>query len=72
MPVDNTQLEALVHDVEAKEQILSDDSAANDQAQSAAQAAVATAAGTLQTKNQAHDALSASIDALVAYVQGLK
>lgn len=66
------QLESLVADLESKEQSLSDAGTANDTAQAEAQAAVATAAGTLQQKNAAHDALSASIDALVAYVNSLK
>ena len=65
-------LEALVADVEAKEDLLATASAANDAAQTAAQAAMATASGTLQAKTAAHDALSDSIDALVTYVEGLK
>ena len=66
------QLEALVADVEQKETDLATASMANDQAQGAAQAAVATASTALAAKNAAHDALSTSIDALVAFVQGLK
>lgn len=68
----DAKLQQLVADIEAKEDALSSASAANDQAQSEAQAAVATAAGTLTAKNAAHDELSTSIDALVAYVQTLK
>lgn len=70
--VDNTQLQSLVADLEAKEQALSDASAANDAAQAAAQAAIATATGTLQAKDTAHAALSTSVDALVAFADALK
>jgi hypothetical protein len=72
MAIDNTQLQALVTDLEAKEQSLADAGAANDAAQAAAQASIANAAGTLATKNTAHDALTASVDALVAFVNALK
>lgn len=69
--VDNTQLQNLVTDLEAKEQDLADASGANDQAQAAAQSAVAAAAASLAAKNTAHDALSASVQNLVTFVQGL-
>jgi hypothetical protein len=69
--IDNTQLQALVADLEAKEQSLSDASGANDQAQAAAQAAIASASQSLSAKNAAHDALSASVQALVTYVNSL-
>jgi hypothetical protein len=75
MPLDpsvNAQIQTLVADLETKEQAFSDASDANDSAQTSAQAAVATAAGTLAAKNTAHDAYSASIDALVTFVTGLK
>jgi len=68
----DTRLMDLVNDVVAKEQGLSEASSSNDAAQAAAQAAVANAASTLQTKNSSHDDLSTSIDALVAYAQSLK
>lgn len=68
----DAQLQTLVDDVVAKEDALATASAANDQAQTAAQAAVATAAGTMQAKNAAHDEMSTSIDALVTYVNSLK
>lgn len=69
--VDNTQLLALVSDLEAKEQSLADASEANDQAQAAAQAAVAAAAGTLAAKTSAHGDLEASVQALVDFVKTL-
>lgn len=72
MPVDDTQLNALVADVEAKQQALADSTATNDTAQAAAQAADAQAAQTLAAQNAAHQALDQSIDALVAYVTTLK
>jgi hypothetical protein len=75
MPLDpsiNAKIDELVADLRAKEQSFSDASDANDAAQTAAQAAVATASGTSQAKGTAHDALSASIDDLVAYVTSLK
>jgi hypothetical protein len=68
----NTQLDALVADVRAKEDAFGTASDTNDAAQTAAQAAVATAAGMLAAKNNAHDALEGSLDALVTFVQGLK
>ena len=71
MAIDNTQLMALVNDLEAKESSLADASTANDQAQASAQAAVAAAAATLSGKNAAHDELSTSVKALVDYVNGL-
>ena len=70
--LDPTQLQNLVNDVEAKATALADASTANDQAQSAAQAAIATAAGTLTAKNVAQVAENDAIDALVAYVNSLK
>ena len=69
--IDTTQLQALVADLEEKEQALSDASDSNNVAQAAAQAAIASAAGTQQAQGTAHDALAASVQALVAYVQGL-
>lgn len=69
--VDNTQLQALVNDLETKEQALSDASDANDAAQAAAQAAIATATGTASARQAAHDTLATSIQALVDYVNGL-
>lgn len=68
---DPTQLNALVADVEAKEGALQTASDANDQAQAAAQSAVAAASATLAAKNSAHDDLTTSVNALVAYAQGL-
>lgn len=69
---DPAQLNTLVTDLQTKEQALADASSANDQAQSAAQAAVATANTSQVAKDAAHDDLSASVDALVAYAQSLK
>ncbi len=66
------KLQSLVDDIQSAMQVLSDKSAANDQAQSTAQAAVATAAGTLQDKNTAHDDVDSKIDLLVEYVNTLK
>lgn len=71
-PDQNAQIDALVSDLRAKEDAFGTSSDANDAAQAAAQAAVATAAGTAQSKAGAHDALGASIDALVAFAQSLK
>jgi len=53
MPLDpsqNQKLDELITDLKSKEQVLADDSDANDAAQSSAQAAVAIAAGTQQAK----------------------
>ncbi len=75
MPLDpsvNQHIDDLVGDLRSKEQAFADASDANDQAQAAAQAAVATAAGTANAKAKDHDDFSASIDALVSYVQSLK
>jgi hypothetical protein len=72
MPVDVTQLTALVNDLEAKVTTLDDDGTANDQAQAAAQSAVANAAATLQTKNAAHDDVVAAAEALVAFVKAIE
>lgn len=75
MPTDptvNQRIDELVADLRAKEESEVAASDENDAAQSAAQAAVATASSTLQAKNSAKDAFSASIDALVEYVQTLK
>lgn len=69
---DPAALDALVADLQAKESALADASSSNDQAQSAAQAAVAAAAQSQSAKDEAHDALSASVDALVAFAQSLK
>lgn len=69
--VDNTQLQTLVADVEAKRQALSDASDANAAAQTAAQSANAAATSTLAAQNKADDDLKASVAALVTYVQGL-
>lgn len=74
MPTDpavNARITELVADLEAKEQLFSDAGDANDAAQSNAQAAVATAAGTLAAKNTAHDAFKASTAALIEFVTGL-
>lgn len=72
MPIDTSQLDALVADVKAKSADLTTASAANDQAQAAAQAAVANAAATLAAKNTAHDALDASIVALETFLDAGK
>ena len=69
--IDNTQLQALVNDVEDKEEALSDASDTNNTAQAAAQAAIAVATGTAQAQATAHVDLSASVQALVTYVQSL-
>jgi hypothetical protein len=69
--VDNTQLSALVSDLEAKEQSLADASASNDSAQAAAQAAATVASSALSAKNDAHSALAASVKALVDYANSL-
>jgi cbb3-type cytochrome oxidase cytochrome c subunit len=71
-PDQNAQLDSLVTDLRTKEDAFGVATDANDAAQSAAQAAVATASGTQQAKASAHDDLGASIDALVAFVQTLK
>lgn len=68
----DAQLQSLVDALVTSEDTLAEKSAMNDKAQSDAQAAIATAAGTLQDKNAAHDDLSAKIDALVSYVTTLK
>ena len=75
MPLDPTigqRIDELVADLRAKgdEFGAADDS--NDQAQAAAQAAVATASNTAREKSAAHDRLTTSIDALVEYVLSLK
>lgn len=70
--VDNTQLDALVADLETKEQALMDAGSANDAAQAAAAAAAATAAGTSAARDAAKVALNGSADALTAFVAGLK
>jgi hypothetical protein len=69
--VDETQLAALVADVEAKRQALADASAANDAAQSAAQAAATTAAGTLGAMNTAHADQSSSIKSLLDFLNAI-
>jgi hypothetical protein len=71
-PDQNTQIDALVSDLRAKEDAFGSASDANDAAQAAAQAAIASASGTASAKAGAHDALSASIDALVAFATSLK
>jgi len=68
----DTQLEALVADVEAKETALASASDTNTAAQAAAQSAVAQASTTAAAQQTAHQALSDSIDALVTFVEGLK
>jgi hypothetical protein len=65
---DPTQLNALIADLEAKEQALLDASDANNAAQAAAQAAIANATGTAQAQSSAHDDLSVSISALTTYL----
>lgn len=68
----NAQIDHLVADLREKEDEFGQASDANDAAQAAAQAAVASAAGTAQAKASSHDALSASIDALIEFAQSLK
>jgi hypothetical protein len=69
--VDDTQLNALVADVEAKQQALSDATDADNSAQAAAAQAAAAAATTATAKTGAHDALAASVDSLVTYLKSL-
>lgn len=71
MPLDPTiseQLDAMVSDIKAKEQTLSDASDANTAAQSAAQSAQITAATALQTQKSSREALNTSIQSLVTYL----
>jgi len=70
--VDDTQLNALVADVEAKQQALSDATDADNTAQAAAASAASAAATTATAKGTAHDSLSSSIDALVNFLKGLQ
>ena len=75
MPLDPTvsaQIDALVADILAKRQAYSDAIDANDTAQSAAQAAIATAAGTLQAQESDHASYDSAIDTLVAFLNTLK
>lgn len=71
-PDQNAQIDALISDFRAKEAAFDEATIENDAAQSAAQAAVATASGTLQAKVTAHDEANASVDAMVAFLESLK
>jgi hypothetical protein len=70
-PVDNTQLAALVTDLETKEQAVSDARDALATATSASTSADAATVAAAATANTAHDAQSQAVAALVSYVQGL-
>ena len=75
MAVDPTiaqKLSDLVTVINTNETALANASDANTAAQAAAQAAVANASTTAAAQQTAHQALSDSIDALVAYVNTLK
>ena len=75
MPLDpaiGQRIDELVADLRVKGDEFGQADDANDQAQAAAQAAVANASNTARAKTAAHDNLTTSIDALVEYVLSLK
>ena len=72
MPLDRARLDALIADLTDKNDVFAARSGENDAAQTAAQAAVASASGALQAKNAANVAFDETVDALVAYVRELR
>lgn len=71
MTLDFSQIDALVADLKAKDQALSDASDANMTAQAAAQVAATAAALAQSTQNSAHDVLVASVNTLSAALTAL-
>lgn len=70
--VDNDRLDALIEDLRMKESSFTAASAQNDTDQAAAQASIATAASSAMVKTRAHDDLTASIDALIEFLNSLR